>query len=252
MISRREFLKLAGLSAIGFTAGNQLSKFFNNRKANSIYLTALLPKDDHYINFVLNRFLDKVEQLESDSKVIKQLRQVNFSKTLSINYEKNTLVGDNIYNVHIGDCRILFSKIDANYNSDIFFKDDNHSIYMPDELSDLFFIRDEIRNQKAEVKLICEYGKENIFDKLFVENKQYAIVEVDNYIVDKIPLDKNYKQIPIKGKNGILNLSVDNQLIRVTDSSCRNKLCVHSEPIGKVNQNIICAPNRVLIKINYV
>lgn len=42
---------------------------------------------------------------------------------------------------------------------------------------------------------------------------------------------------------------IDEDGILVVDSSCHNKICVKTGKISKVGQIIVCAPNKVVIKI---
>jgi len=112
----------------------------------------------------------------------------------------------------------------------------------------LFFIRDEIRNQTARIKLICEYRKENLLNKIIPDEKN-VIVEVENEIIEKLSLSKNYKNVSVNGASGNVQFSIENQKVTVISSSCRNKLCVYSGKIESLNQNIVCAPNKLVIRI---
>jgi len=253
MISRREFLKLAGLSTLAFTTGIKIGEFVKNSKPSSIYLTAFLPEDEYYMRFVIEKFFDKIKSIESDTKLIKDLRKIRFAKHLRLNdtelmkFEKKIFDNSTIY--YSNNCIISIQNLDGKFNSDIFFRDDENSIYHPEKISDLFFIRNEIQNQTARIKLICEYRKDNIMNKIFSDNGN-VIVEFGNEIIEKIPLNKNYKNVSVKGATGIVQFSIENRRVMVINSSCRNKLCVHSEPIENLNQNIICAPNKLLIRID--
>lgn len=252
MISRREFLKLAGLSTLAFTAGIKIENVIRNSNPVNIYLTAFLPENEFYLNFVVQKFLDQVEIYDKNCESIKVFRKLRFSKNKSI-YNDLENVKRMIYQNSViytsGNCTILIQDLDKDLKSDIFLKDEVNSIYQPDKLSDLFFIRDEIRNQRAKYKLICEYQTENMFKKFFADQNKKVIIEVDNEIVEEISLKKNYKQIKINGVAGTVDLSIGNEKVFVTHSSCRNKLCVHSGQIENLNQNIVCAPNKVIIKI---
>lgn len=253
MISRRDFLKLAGLSTVAFTAGIKLGNFVKNSEGSHIYLTAFLPENDLYLNFVLQKFLDRVESYEGSDNSVKSLRKIRFAKNLLCDNDKSNDLkrkcnGDSEIIIS-GDCLITFQTLNGNLSSDIFLKDDKHSIYQPDEISELFFIRDEILNQQAKYKLICEYKKENLLDKFLQFKEKKVIVEVDNDIVEEIPISKTYKQISVNGSSGKIHFSVQDGKVFVTESSCRNKLCVHSGLIENLNQNIVCAPNKVIIRI---
>lgn len=254
MISRREFLKLAGLSTAAFTAGIKIGNAVENSNPVNIYLTAFLPENDFYLNFVVQKFLDQVETYNKNCESVKVLRKLRFSKNNHIynDLEKVKRVVDGKSVVYSsGDCTISINTLNKEFKSDIFLKDEENSIYQPDKLTELFFIRDEIRNQDAKYKLICEYRSESLLKKFLAGQNKRVIVEVDNVVVEDISLKKNYKQISITGSNGRINFSIENEKAFVTQSNCRNKLCVHSEPIKDLNQNIVCVPNKVIIKISY-
>jgi len=253
MISRRAFLKLAGLSTVAFTTGIKIGEFVRKSNPANIYLTAFLPENDFYLNFVIQKFIDKVESIERNEKITQDFRKIRFTKNLNLKDFESTkvkkIVSDKSIIYFSSDCIISIQNLDGKFNSDIFLRDNENSIYHPEKISDLFFIRDEIRNQPARIKLICEYRKDNFLNKIIPEEKN-VIVEVENEIVEKLPLNKNYKNVSVTGANGKVQFSIENQRVSVINSSCRNKLCIHSGPIENINQNIVCAPNKLIIRID--
>ncbi|MEJ5263679.1 MAG: NusG domain II-containing protein, partial [Ignavibacterium sp.] len=67
-------------------------------------------------------------------------------------------------------------------------------------------------------------------------------------LVDKISLDKNYKNIWVDGLQGKTGLRIENGIAQVHTSSCRHGICKHSIA-SEVGNIIACAPNKVLIKV---
>ncbi|MFW6140011.1 MAG: NusG domain II-containing protein [Acidobacteriota bacterium] len=67
--------------------------------------------------------------------------------------------------------------------------------------------------------------------------------------IDSFPLDKNSTK-SYKAKQGPIMISVNNQKVWVTDSSCRHKICCLTPPISFAGERIICAPNRFLVEID--
>jgi hypothetical protein len=49
--------------------------------------------------------------------------------------------------------------------------------------------------------------------------------------------------------NGLLRISIQDGTASVTESSCGQKICLSSGPIGRPGERIICAPNRFLLEI---
>ena len=77
---------------------------------------------------------------------------------------------------------------------------------------------------------------------------QYAEVYRDGKFVAKYslsvdadyPLDFDFDMV----------LTIKYGTASVTHSDCKNKICTHVPPISKAGQIIVCAPNRVVIKIS--
>jgi len=66
---------------------------------------------------------------------------------------------------------------------------------------------------------------------------------------DSFPLDQN-KTKSYRAKKGRIIVSVNNQKVWVSDSSCRHKICCLTPPISFAGERIICAPNRFLVEID--
>ena len=58
-------------------------------------------------------------------------------------------------------------------------------------------------------------------------------------------LSKN-AEYKVQGTIGTTTILVHDGKVRITDSPCQNKTCVHQ----KDAQTIICLPNRVIVKVN--
>lgn len=72
-----------------------------------------------------------------------------------------------------------------------------------------------------------------------------AEIIVDGKTTEIIVLDEDYeKQI-----NGVV-VCCENGEIFIKDSVCPDKVCIRSGKISKSGESIICAPNRVAIKID--
>lgn len=91
--------------------------------------------------------------------------------------------------------------------------------------------------------MLCVY----IFSDFLPKNDlKLEIVTEEERIVWPMSRDG---QIPIKTKEGNLIVMVENNQAFVKESSCPDKICVKSGRITQNGQLIICAPNRVMIKI---
>ncbi len=60
---------------------------------------------------------------------------------------------------------------------------------------------------------------------------------------------KNTKVVKVETEYGSNTLELSNYGVRVTDASCRDKVDVRADAITKVNQMIICIPNRFSVQL---
>lgn len=77
------------------------------------------------------------------------------------------------------------------------------------------------------------------------EKGRSATITIDGKTKEAVSLDKNFE----KKVNGVF-ICCENGEIYVKDSDCTDKVCVRSGRICKSGESIICAPNRVAIKID--
>lgn len=63
-----------------------------------------------------------------------------------------------------------------------------------------------------------------------------------------ISLEKDREQ-SFKTRGGRIAAQIENGKVRVTESSCRYKICLYSPPVSLPGERIICAPNHFLLEI---
>ena len=80
------------------------------------------------------------------------------------------------------------------------------------------------------------------------EEGEIALVEVKGRPYAKIYLSEP-QVIKVAGKLGELVIVVENQRLRITDSSCPQKVCVHTGAISHRGEILVCAPNHVVVHI---
>jgi len=56
--------------------------------------------------------------------------------------------------------------------------------------------------------------------------------------------------VTLRGNLGPLTLSIAHNSVRVTQSTCPRQLCVHAGAISRNGQQIVCAPNHILIELS--
>lgn len=72
-----------------------------------------------------------------------------------------------------------------------------------------------------------------------------AEIIVDGTTKEIVSLDEDFE----KQFNGVV-ICCENSEIYIKESSCPDKVCARSGRISKSGESIICAPNRVAVKIN--
>jgi len=75
-----------------------------------------------------------------------------------------------------------------------------------------------------------------------------VVVLVDNKEVFRASLAED-RRFPVDGLLGGIEIEIKDKRVRVVDSSCKRKICVHTGWIHKSYQTIVCAPNRFVIRL---
>jgi hypothetical protein len=73
-----------------------------------------------------------------------------------------------------------------------------------------------------------------------------VVVKVDGEEMVRASLAED-QRLSVNGPLGRTEIEIKGKRVRVVDSPCRRKICVHTGWIHKSYQTIICAPNRVVI-----
>ena len=75
-----------------------------------------------------------------------------------------------------------------------------------------------------------------------------VIVRRDNSVIARYPAGRK-ASFRIRGAEGPLDIRIDTNGATVVKASCRNQVCVQTGRIRRPCQQIICAPNHVVIEI---
>ncbi|MEW5744123.1 MAG: NusG domain II-containing protein [Nitrospirota bacterium] len=71
-------------------------------------------------------------------------------------------------------------------------------------------------------------------------------IEVEGTLLYSLPLDRN-TTVAVDGPLGKTLVEVRDRRVRVTESPCHNKLCLHQEWVTR--GAVVCLPNRVVVTI---
>ncbi len=77
---------------------------------------------------------------------------------------------------------------------------------------------------------------------------KYCIISVNGRDTYKLLLSEP-KTIKIKGAIGKSTVEIKDRSVRILDSPCPLKICMHQGKIKASGETIICVPNRVMIRI---
>lgn len=82
-----------------------------------------------------------------------------------------------------------------------------------------------------------------------VPHRAIVEIEVSGSVVQTLDLLKNEGQtLSVAGKNGYSIIQVGKNKIKMVDSTCKDKICVHTGWISRPGQQIVCLPNQVVIR----
>ena len=241
MISRRNFLKLAGLSTLALGSGYLTGKINLSSKPVYYSIHGFIPEDEQIIIKILVAFKNKVK---SNSEAL-TLSDSKFGEVI-------TRLDKEYYNSNYNsEGKIIYTlkRLRKPIDSDIIISDDNNTVMSLDDFSsNLFNVRNELRGRKADYILTAEYREENFLSSLFKSNKKEIVIENEKGVTEKISSSKDYKNISVSGIQGKTDVEITNGIVRVLSSACRHEICKQTIA-SKAGDIIACAPNKVLIKI---
>ena len=241
MISRRNFLKIAGLTSVALGTGYTTGKLTGNSKSINYGVHGFIPSDEQVIANLVSAFKNKIKSnteaiVISDSKIGEIINRLDL-KSRKENFSNN------------GSITYRLKRLDKQIDSDIIISDANNSVYSLDDFtSRLINIRSDIKNRNADYFFTAEYSETDFLSSIFKSNKKEVVIENEKGLVDRISLDQNYKDIVIDGPQGKTGLKIENGFVKVHSSTCRHGLCRHTIASG-VGNIIACAPNKVIVKV---
>lgn len=244
MISRRNFLKIAGLTSVALGAGYTTGKLTGNLKSINYTVHGFVPADERVIASLVTSFKNKIKSnaepfVIADSKIGEIINKFD----LKSNKESFSNRGTIIYRL---------KRLDKQIDSDIIVSDANHSVYSLDDLNSAFEnIRTGLKSRKADFLFTAEYNETDFLSSVFKSDSKEVVIENEKGLVDRFSVDKNYKNISIDGPQGKTGLKIENGIVKVHTSACRHRICELTIASG-VGNIIACAPNKVLVKIESV
>ena len=244
--NRRNFLKLSGFAALSVGSGFTVGKLLGRYQKSQYAIYGFLPSDDILIAKFINVFSEKVK-CNSEPVIIAGKNYYGILKKLFDETRSNLF--DNG-----GAVTYSIKKISKQIKSDIIISDNQNPIYSinADMDSKLRNLRLELKERKADVYLSAVFNQFDFLYSLISSNHKEIVIYSENKLFDRIPINSLYKNIEVKGPQGITEIEADNGLVRVVKSTCRHKLCEKTGYAANTGDVLACAPNRVLVKIEKV
>jgi hypothetical protein len=83
-----------------------------------------------------------------------------------------------------------------------------------------------------------------------MESHAPAVVAIyrDSQKIARYPLSSP-KEITVQGKEGSVTISIHDGSVRVVRADCPRQICVHAGAIRRSGQQIVCAPNHILLEL---
>lgn len=247
MITRRSFLKSAGLASIALGAGFGAGKLASAKASNDFSVYGFIPAEENVVTSLLN-VINRKYKISSLPLITANDHWKNF---ISRHYSDYLPFARNRIDKNF---LIRLSKLGHKVESDLLISDSRNFIYEPenDFTAPLLILRDEIRTKEAGYVFFAERRSASFMESLFVnKNEKFVIIENEKGIFDKITLDKTFKEISVHGSLGKMVISIMNGAAHIHSSCCKNKICEKSGYAVYDGDLLACAPNKVLVKIEY-
>lgn len=244
MISRRNFLKIAGLTSVALGAGYTTGKLTGNSKTINYTVHGFIPLDEQVIANLVSSFKNKVKS-NSEPVIISDSKIGEIINRFDLNSRKENFTNS-------GSITYRLKRLDKQIDSDIIVSDADNSVYSLDDLSSAFEnIRTGLKNRKADFLFTAEYTETDFLSSIFKSGSKEVVIENEKGLVDRISLDKSYKNILIDGPQGKTGIKIENGIAQVHTSTCRHGICKHTIA-SSVGNIIACAPNKILVRIESV
>lgn len=79
--------------------------------------------------------------------------------------------------------------------------------------------------------------------------EKYVVIETNGFEYARYKLsEKNINTIEINTEFGYNRIDMSSEFVKMTDSNCKDKSCVHSKPIYSGGM-IVCLPNKCVVRI---
>lgn len=71
----------------------------------------------------------------------------------------------------------------------------------------------------------------------------------DGKVVKSISLPAEDQEFEVANSHGHIVVAIENGIVHVTESDCRDQVCVHTKAIDQGGEMIVCLPNKMYVEI---
>jgi hypothetical protein len=239
MLSRRDFLKISGLTTVAAATGFGAGKLLGNTSLNSFRVQAYIPDAQSASD------LTKIIRGNAGKLIVSgETGWENFISE-AFYHEKNNGIGKMI---------VKIERINHTVPGDILFSDSKTIIYNPenDFNGRLIQLRSDLKNKNSNYRYTAYFNNETLLNSLLKSGENIVIIENENGIYDQVKLSGSAKELFINGPSGKTGITIKDNSVHIHSSCCRNGLCRESVAIINSGDMIACAPNKVIVRIEKV
>lgn len=91
-------------------------------------------------------------------------------------------------------------------------------------------------------------GVSSAYFSLSENSGQTVVIESDKKPYATYSLSED-KRVVVTSKNGTNTVVIEDGKVYVTDSSCKNQVCVKHTAISRSGESIVCLPNKLVVSI---
>jgi hypothetical protein len=244
-MSRRSFLKLTALAAAalgsGYAAGTLSPQAASAAAERALSLHAFLPDDSSLIAEVVRVFTAKT----GSAARLTVSADPQWSEVISAAIRQPGSVFDG------GLLAFRMIALPETVAADILLGDHQQAVYSPESDYDpaLRSLQSQVRGRTAGYLFSAEYKQEGLLAGLWQPQDKVAVLRSGSQIVERIPLNRTYREIVIDGPQGKTILSVADGAVQVQSAACRHKLCMYSGGAAQLGSVIACAPNHLVVQV---
>jgi hypothetical protein len=236
-LTRRGFLKLVGISAAALSAGYGAGKISLPQNKHSLTLQAFLPADELLVSGLVDAFVS----LTGSPANIGASGEPHWADLL-----QNAAYTAQ-YPAAPGMLTLNIMRLQKTIPADLLLSDSRVAVYDPERHFNRRFIQIRQKMYGLSGGMVLTAVYKNRLET--ASSRQFATIRDQAGLFDRLPLDRDYKDIPVDGPLGKTHLRIAGGMLWIHSASCRQHLCQEAGRLAHLGDRAACAPNRLLVEI---